>query len=135
LPDQPGNFVQKPMAECSGAEILSELFHHLGIVEMMAPVMEMVSCIPCMMPYIDAQFMPRVMGDRPQVIPAGAQNFAFLGQFVEVPHDCVFTVEYSVRTAQMAVFGLLDVEREVSPLYRGDHDIHVLMAALQALTR
>jgi len=69
------------------------------------------------------------------VIPEGAKNFAFLGQFVEVPQDCVFTVEYSVRTAQSAVFGLLDVEREVSPIYRGDHDIHVLLNALQALTR
>ena len=40
--------------------------------------------------------MPRKPGDRPEVIPDGAVNFAFLGQFAEVPHDCVFTVEYSV---------------------------------------
>lgn len=135
LPDNPGNFAQKPMSQCSGEEILREIFSHLGIVELMRPVMDKVSCVPCMMPYIDSQFMPRVMGDRPLVIPEGAKNFAFLGQFVEVPHDCVFTVEYSVRTAQTAVFGLLDVEREVSPIYRGDHDIHVLLNALQALTR
>jgi oleate hydratase len=135
LPDNPGNFVQKPMSQCSGAEILHELFSHLGIVELMRPAMDKVSCVPCMMPYIDSQFMPRVKGDRPLVIPEGAKNFAFLGQFVEVPHDCVFTVEYSVRTAQTAVFGLLDVQREVSPIYRGDHDIHVLLNALQALIR
>jgi len=135
LPDQPGNFVHKPMTQCSGAELLLELFSHLGIVEKMAPVMEKVSCIPCMMPFIDSEFMPRAHGDRPQVLPAGATNFAFLGQFVELPHDCVFTVEYSVRTAQTAVFGLFGVEREVSPLYRGDHDIGVLMDALQAIKR
>lgn len=135
LPDQPGNFVNKPMSQCSGAEILTELFSHLGIVEKMAPVMEKVSCVPCMMPFIDSEFMPRSQGDRPQVIPAGARNFAFLGQFVEVPHDCVFTVEYSVRSAQTAVFGLLGVEREVTPLYRGDHDINVLMDALTAIRR
>jgi oleate hydratase len=135
LPDNPGNFVQKPMSQCSGQEILQELFSHLGIVELMRPVMEKASCVPCMMPYIDSQFMPRAKGDRPLVIPEGAKNFAFLGQFVEVAHDCVFTVEYSVRTAQTAVFGLLDVEREVSPIYRGDHDIHVLLNALQALIR
>lgn len=135
LPDNPGNFVQKPMSQCSGEEILREIFSHLGIVELMRLVMDKVSCVPCMMPYIDSQFMPRVKGDRPLVIPEGAKNFAFLGQFVEMPHDCVFTVEYSVRTAQTAVFGLLDVEREVSPIYRGDHDIHVLLNALQALTR
>jgi oleate hydratase len=135
LPDNPGNFVQKPMSQCSGEEILQELFSHLGIVELMRPLKDKVNCIPCMMPYIDSQFMPRVKGDRPLVIPDGAKNFAFLGQFVEVPHDCVFTVEYSVRTAQTAVFKLLDVEREVSPLYRGDHDIHVLINALQAVIR
>ena len=135
LPDNPGNVVKKPMSQCNGAEILHELFSYLGIVELMRPVMDKVSCVPCMMPYIDSQFMPCVKGDRPLVIPEGAKNFAFVGQFVEVPQDCVFTVEYSVRTAQSAVFGLLDVEREVSPIYRGDHDIHVLLNALQALTR
>jgi len=136
LPDNPGNYVQKPMSQCSGADILHELFSHLGVVELMRPVMhKVVNCVPCMMPYIDSQFMPRIKGDRPLVIPDGAKNFAFLGQFVEVPHDCVFTVEYSVRTAQTAVFGLFDVGREVSPVYRGDHDIDVLIHALQALIR
>lgn len=133
LPDNPGNFVQKPMTQCSGEEILYELFSHLGIVELMQPGIDKVSCTPCMMPYIDSQFMPRAKGDRPLVIPEGARNFAFIGQFVEVPQDCVFTVEYSVRTAQIAVFGLLDVKRGVTPIYRGDHDIQVLLNALQAL--
>lgn len=135
LPDNPGNFVRKPMSQCNGEEILYELFSHLGIVELMEPVMDKVSCTPCMMPYIDSQFMPRARGDRPLVIPEGARNFAFLGQFVEVPHDCVFTVEYSVRTAQIAVFGLLGSNREPTPIYRGDHDIHVLLNALQAIMR
>lgn len=135
LPDEPGNFVKKPMSQCSGEEILHELFSHLGVVELMQPVMDKVSCVPCMMPYIDSQFMPRTGGDRPNVIPEGARNFAFLGQFVEVPHDCVFTVEYSVRTAQTAVFGLLDAKREATPIYRGNHDIQVLFDALQALMR
>lgn len=135
LPDNAGNFVQKPMSQCSGAEILHELFSHLGIGDLMRPVSDKVSCIPCMMPYIDSQFMPRANGDRPLVIPEQSRNFAFLGQFVEVPHDCVFTVEYSVRTAQKAVFGLLGVKREVTPIYRGDHDIQVMLNALQALMR
>lgn len=135
LPDRPGSFVPKPMSQCTGEEILVELFSHLGIMEMMRPQMEGLRCIPCMMPYIDSEFMPRTAGDRPAVIPEGARNFAFLGQFVEVPYDCVFTVEYSVRTAQTAVFGLLDVDRAVTPVYRGDHDITVLLDALGALRR
>lgn len=133
LPDAPGNFVEKPMSQCNGEEILHELFSHLGIVDLMRPMKDKVSCTPCMMPYIDSQFMPRAHGDRPLVIPEGARNFAFLGQFVETPHDCVFTVEYSVRTAQQAVFGLLDVKREATPIYRGDHDMQVLLNALRAL--
>lgn len=135
LPDRPGNYVPKPMSQCTGEEILLELFAHLGIGERMRPLLDRMHCIPCMMPFIDSEFMPRAAGDRPLVIPDGAVNFAFLGQFVELPHDCVFTVEYSVRSAQTAVFGLLDVQREVSPLYRGDHDITVLFNALQALRR
>lgn len=135
LPDQPGNFVPKPMAQCNGQEILHELFSHLGITGLMQPLQDSIRCTPCMMPYIDSQFMPRQPGDRPEVIPPGARNFALLGQFVEVEHDCVFTVEYSVRTAQTAVFGLLGLAREVTPLYRGDHDPRVLMHALQALLR
>jgi oleate hydratase len=134
-PDAEGNYVNKRMSDCTGEEILTELFAHLGILDRMSPLMGRMGCVPCMMPYIDSQFMPRAPGDRPSVVPPGATNFAFLGQFVELPDDCVFTVEYSVRTAQTAVFSLLGLEREVPPIYRGAHDIHVLLGALSALKR
>ena len=87
------------------------------------------------MPYIDSQFLPRSQGDRPLVVPEGATNFAFLGQFVEVANDCVFTVEYSVRTAQTAVYSLLNVEKKVLPVYEGSHDIKVLLDAFRAISR
>lgn len=45
--------------------------------------------IPCMMPYITAFFMPRAKGDRPDVVPEGAVNFAFLGQFAETARDTI----------------------------------------------
>ena len=93
------------------------------------------NCIPCMMPYIDSQFLLRKPGDRPRVVPDGATNFAFIGQFAEVPDDCVFTVEYSVRTAQTAVYSLLELDKEVTPIYQGHHDIHVLIDALSATRR
>jgi myosin-crossreactive antigen len=64
------------------------------------------------MPFITSQFMPRVKGDRPDVVTAGAKNFAFIGQFCEIPDDVVFTVEYSVRSALMAVYTLLDIKKE-----------------------
>jgi len=135
LPDEEGDFVNKKMSDCTGEEILIELFSHLGILERMQPAMEKAYCIPCMMPYIDSQFLPRVKGDRPEVVPQEATNFAFLGQFVEVPDDCVFTVEYSVRTAQTAVYNLLKLDREVTPVYEGSHDLHVMLEAFKAINR
>ena len=135
LPDREGNFVKKKMSQCSGVEILHELFSHLGITDSMQTTMETANCIPCMMPYIDSQFLPRGIGDRPDVIPPGATNFAFMGQFVEVPDDCVFTVEYSVRTAQAAVYTLLLPDKKITPVYAGHHDIHILIEAMKAINR
>ena len=53
------------------------------------------------LPYITGEFMPRKISDRPQVIPDGCVNLAFLGQYVEQPRDVVFTAETSLRTAIM----------------------------------
>jgi oleate hydratase len=69
------------------------------------------------------------------VIPAGSKNLAFIGQYAEIPDDVVFTVEYSVRSAQTAVFGLLGLERKVSPFYKGQHDPRILFDALKMLHR
>jgi len=137
FPDRKGNHVDKTMAECSGAEILEELYYHLKIQDLMKPITQAgkVNCIPVAMPFIDSLFMPRELGDRPDVIPEGATNFAFLGQFAEAPKDCVFTVEYSVRTAQMAVYGLFDTDKEVHPMYDSAHNPKYLLAALKAINR
>ena len=103
----------------------------------MKPVIEAgkVNCIPVAMLFIDSLFMPRNIGDRPNVIPEGATNFAFLGQFSEAPKDCVFTVEYSVRTAQMAVYGLFDTDKKVHPMYESTHNPKYLLGALIAISR
>ena len=82
---------------------------------------------PTMMPYITAFFMPRTKGDRPDVIPDGCVNFAFLGQFAETPRDTVFTTEYSVRTAMEAVYGLLGVDRGVPEVWGSVYDIRELL--------
>jgi oleate hydratase len=137
-PDRLGNHVRKPMADCTGAEILDELWYHLKIENLMKPVVDagkIINCIPTAMPFIDSLFMPRERGDRPAVLPDGSSNFAFLGQFVEVPHDCVFTVEYSVRTAQTAVYGLFDTDKHVLPIYPSRHLPKHLLAAASAIRR
>lgn len=135
FPDRPGDYVKKPMADCTGAEILTDLCRHLRFDAELPRILESAICIPCMMPFITSQFLTRSAGDRPAVVPRGATNFAFLGQFVEIPDDVVFTVEYSVRSAQIAVYSLLGVERAVIPMYKGERDARVLFDAAKTLIR
>ena len=131
--DTPGNFVPKPMTSCTGREIMTEVLGHLAIRAEAARILETSYCIPCMMPFITAQFLPREQGDRPQIKPDCASNFAFVGQFCEQADDCVFTVEYSVRSAQTAVYALLGLKREPPPVYKGEFDPRVLLRAFRAL--
>lgn len=127
--DVPGNYVKKPMKDCTGKEITMEWLYHLGVpeneIEDMAE--NSANCIPCMMPYITAFFMPRRKGDRPDVVPEGSVNFAFLGQFAQTKRDTIFTTEYSVRTAMEAVYTLLDVDRGVPEVWGSVYDIRVLL--------
>jgi oleate hydratase len=123
------------MAECSGKEILEEVIGHLKFGEHKDRILASANVIPCMMPYITSQFLVRKVGDRPDVVPKGSTNLAFLGQYSEQPDDVVFTVEYSVRSAQIAVDSLLKLEKKPSPFYKGQHDPRVLFAALETLHR
>ena len=127
--DVPGNFVKKPMKECTGVEICEEWLYHMGVPEEDIPDMARNSAhtIPCMMPYITSFFMPRTQGDRPKVVPEGCVNFAFIGQFADTARDTVFTTEYSVRTAMEAVYTLLDVDRGVPEVFGSCYDIRVLL--------
>lgn len=133
FPDEEGNFVKKKMSDCTGEEILTELWHHLRFDDQIPLMMKTANCIPCMMPFITSQFMPRVKGDRPLVRPVGTTNIAFIGQYCEIPDDVVFTVEYSVRSAQTAVYSLLKLDKKVSPLYKAQHDVGVLFASLRTM--
>jgi len=90
-------------------------------------------CIPCMLPFITSQFLVRGKTDRPPVIPEESVNLAFIGQYCEIPEDVVFTVEYSIRSAQIAVFSLLKLDKAVSPLYKGQHNVHVLVNSVKAM--
>ncbi|MFC7307091.1 oleate hydratase [Streptomyces monticola] len=134
FPDKQGDFVRKPMRECTGREILDEVLHHLKF-EQGPQILENSIVIPALMPYITSQFLVRSAGDRPQVVPAGSTNLAFIGQYAEVPDDVVFTVEYSVRTAWTAVATLLNLDKQPPPVYKGGHDPKVLVEALATMHR
>jgi oleate hydratase len=131
--DAPGNFVAKPMSACGGREILTEIMGHLGIVDEAPAILAGAICIPCMMPFITSQFLPRRAGDRPQVIPAGTRHLGLIGQYCELADDVVFTVEYSIRSAQVAVSTLLDLDRKPPAVYKGEFDVRVLARAFAAL--
>lgn len=130
----PGDYIKKAMKDCTGREIVMEWLYHLGVApEHIEEYATKTTCIPCMMPYITSFFMPRTLGDRPLVVPDGAVNFAFIGQFAETKRDCVFTTEYSVRTAMEAVYTLLDIDRGVPEVFGSCYDVRCLLDATSKL--
>ncbi len=129
----PGNYIKKPMRECTGSEMFAELMYHCGLSpEQIDQVLAHSTVSTSMMPYITSQFMPRKISDRPKVIPDGCVNLAFIGQFVELPLDVVFTVETSVRTALMAVWGLTGLQKPMIPVYEPTYDTRVIVGNLKA---
>ncbi len=133
--DRPGDYVKKPMRDCTGKEICEEWLYHLGVPEDEIEDIAENSCntVPVMMPYITAFFMPREKGDRPDVVPEKAVNFAFIGQFAETERDTIFTTEYSMRTGMEAVYTLLNVDRGVPEVWGSTYDVRDLLNATIAL--
>lgn len=82
------------------------------------------------MPFINAFFRPRKNSDRPKVVPEGAVNFAFIGQFAETPRDTIFTIEYSMRTGMESVYTLLDIDRAVPEVWGRVYDVRELLKAV-----
>jgi oleate hydratase len=133
LMDKPGDYLKKPMPECTGQEVLAEMCYHLGLSDQLAEVAAATKTRSALMPYITAQFMPRAKGDRPWVVPEGCTNLACMGQFVETHNDVVFTLESSVRTARVGVYSLLGINKQVPDIYPGQYDIRRLLRATRTL--
>lgn len=129
--DRLGNFIKKPMCECNGDEIMTELLFHFGMLDLKVELLAHTYVSTCMMPYITSQFMPREIADRPKVVPEGCTNLGFIGQFVETPEDAVFTVETSCRTGMYAAYALSGVEKksiEVAPTF---YDLRYIIGQLK----
>ncbi|MCC3216235.1 oleate hydratase [Chryseobacterium sp. X308] len=133
LMDKEGNYIKKAMPQCTGNEIMAELCYHLGIADQLDNVTENTIVRTAFMPYITSMFMPRAMGDRPRVVPEGCTNLGLVGQFVETNNDVVFTMESSVRTARIAVYNLLNLNKQVPDINPLQYDIRHLLKATQAL--
>ncbi len=133
--DKPGDFVKKSMWETTGREIIEELSGQLRLNEVQKNWFSTAKVVSSRMPFITSQFMPRNEGDRPKVRPEGAENFAIMGQYCEIPRDCVFTVEYSVRSAWLAVHALTQKMPLPPAVKRTDRDPLVLLRAANVLLR
>ncbi|MDR0334056.1 MAG: oleate hydratase [Dysgonamonadaceae bacterium] len=129
--DKPGDYVKKPMKDCTGVEIAKEWLYHIGVPasEIHDLAVNSTNTIPCMLPYAMSYFMPRALGDRPLVVPKDSVNLAFIGNFAETKRDTVFTTEYSVRTAMEAVYTLLQIDRGVPEVFASAFDIRALLAS------
>ena len=126
-----GNYVKKAMRDCTGEEVCREWLYHIGMPTEKIDALAHDACntTTCFMPYINSFFQPRKESDRPKVVPDGAVNFAFIGQFAETPRDTIFTTEYSMRTAMVAVYTLLNVDRGVPEVWGSTYDIRDLLNA------
>ena len=126
-----GDYIKKPMCDCTGNEIMTEILYHLGMLDMKDDLLAHSYISTCMMPYITSQFMPRKIADRPKIVPDGCTNLAFIGQYVETPEDAVFTVETSVRTAMQAVYSLTKVDKDPIEVYPTRYDIRYILAGIK----
>ncbi|KFF17589.1 oleate hydratase [Flavobacterium hydatis] len=131
--DKEGNYIKKKMPQCTGDEILAELCYHTGIIDQLDNVIENTIVRTAFMPYITSMFMPRAKGDRPRVVPEGCKNLGLIGQFVETNNDVVFTMESSVRTARIAVYELLNLNKQVPDINPLQYDIRHLLKATKTL--
>ena len=122
-----GDYIKKPMCDCTGEEIMTELLYHLNLLDMRDELLAHTYVSTCMMPYVTTQFMPRKVCDRPKNVPDGCTNLGFIGQYVEVPDDVVFTVEMSVRTGMEAVYKLTGLEKDVLEVYPSRYDVRYML--------
>jgi len=131
--DKDGNYNKKTMPQSTGNEILSELCFHIGLEDQIDSIIENTIVKTSFMPYITSMFMPRAAGDRPNIVLDGCKNLGLVGQFVETHNDVVFTVETSVRTARIAVYKLINLNKQVPDIAAGQYDIRQLLKAAKAL--
>jgi oleate hydratase len=110
-PESEGKHVKKTMLACSGAEILSEILHHLDISkEMTAEVLKRSITIPRAMPRMSSGLLTRSLKDRPCIAPKSVVNLGLVGSFVETPWRSCVDTSYGVHVAKAAVSRLMELE-------------------------
>jgi oleate hydratase len=131
-PDRTGEFVKKPMDQCTGAEILQETLKQLRFDKQQQDAITASSiCVPCYLPYVNNVWLPWRRGDMPPPVPEGATNLGLIGQYIDMPSEIAFTIECSVRSAWEAIRILLKRGPAPPPVYQGQYDPKALFAALK----
>ncbi|MFT8638945.1 oleate hydratase [Bifidobacterium sp.] len=140
-----GRYVHKPFIEMTGREMLAESLGFLsaadtrteGIKDHHDRILDsVVNVVPAHMPYASALFNQRSVGDRPLVVPRHSRNLAFVSEFAEMPFDMVFTEQYSIRCAQIAVYRFLGIpSSRLTPLHHYEKDPRVMLRAARTMFR
>ncbi len=130
--DRLGDYVQKPMKECSGEEIMKELLHHLHLEKEETAIMgSVIETVPYYIPYAHSSLQPGHSSDRPNIIPEQSQRLAFIGPFTNIPEDVPCMEEYSVRSGRMAVYHLLNMDMGICPVTSHYKDPKIVMDVLK----
>lgn len=106
-----GEYAGTSMLRANGRQLIEELIGQLGMERQAATVRATTEVRSVLLPYAASPLLPRSPGDRPLPAPPAAGNFGFLGQYVEIPGEVAFSMEYSVRSAMRAVHALLGIDR------------------------
>lgn len=108
-----GDIIAKPMTDCTGREIMTEVLGQLRIDPgEAAEILTTSACVPSLLPFSTSPFLPHEKGDRPEVVSKGIANLAFMGQFCDVAGTRILDLDYAISTAHAAsdaLLGLVDV--------------------------
>lgn len=107
-PKENGNMVKKPMCACIGDEILAELLWQLNIP--FDSIIEKATVDFHLLPLGLSPLLTRSNEDRPSFIPANTTNIALIGQYVEIEGESTLSLEYGIRSAELAVQRLLKLD-------------------------
>ncbi|KAJ5974247.1 hypothetical protein N7481_011457 [Penicillium waksmanii] len=107
FPECRGNYIKKPMLQCSGAEILAEVLKHVNFPTEL--LFRHTVTIPRVMPRMSSLLLAHSWDERPEPVPCRTSNIGLVGQFVEIPEYSCLDMSYGVRSAQIAVSQLLDL--------------------------
>ena len=127
-----GNYVKKAMRDCTGEEVCQRMavsYRRTGRKDCIAGEKRLQH--HDLFHAVYQRLFPAPQGNPTvrSVVPEGAVNFAFIGQFAETPRDTIFTTEYSMRTGMESVYTLLDIDRGVPEVWGSKYDVRELLRA------